>query len=154
MTLAPKLQNWNIRRSSSLGKPKYHDGTVPVFTRQLDTVQINLAKSIRDIFDRGVESVMRHNESAVGTLDLRSLVEDPLQASQEGLDDATMQRYAEMADEFAVQQEVQEQQDALDAEVSEALDSSAGDMSRMMNEYEESIKDRRFDRWLRKVRKK
>lgn len=138
----------------SLGKPKYHEGSVPVFTRQLDTVQINLAKSIRDIFDRGVESVMRHNESAVGTLDLRSLVEDPLQASQEGLDDATMQKYAEMADEFAVQQEAQEQQDELDAEVSAALNSTSDDMSRMMKEYEESIKDRRFDRWLRKIRRK
>ncbi len=138
----------------SLGKPKYHDGTVPVFTRQLDTVQINLAKSIRDIFDRGVESVMRHNESAVGTLDLHSLVVDPLQASQEGLDDATMQKYAEMADEFAVQQELQEQQDELDAEVSAALNSSSEDMTRMMKEYEASIKDKRFDRWLRKSRKK
>lgn len=138
----------------SLGRPKYHDGTVPVFTRQLDTVQINLAKSIRDIFDRGVESVMRHNESAVGTLDLHSLVVDPLQASQEGLDDATMQKYAEMADEFAVQQELQEQQDELDAEVSAALNSTSEDMTRMMKEYEASIKDRRFDRWLRKSRKK
>lgn len=138
----------------SLGKPKYRDGNVPVFTRQLDTVQINLAKSILDIFDKGVESVMRHNESAVGTLDLRSLVVDPLQASQEGLDDATMQKYAEMADEFAVQQELQEQEAELDAEVEEALRSSSEDMSRMMKAYEESIKDRRFDRWLRKVRGK
>ena len=97
---------------------------------------------------------MRHNESAVETLDLRSLVVDPLQASQDGLDDATMQKYAEMADEFAVQQELQEQEAELDAEVEEALRSSSEDMSRMMKAYEESIKDRRFDRWLRKVRGK
>ena len=139
----------------SLGRPKYRDGSVPVFTRQLDTVQINLANSIQNIFERGVESVMRHNESAVETLDLHSLIVDPVQdqASEDGMDDAMMQKYAEMADEFAVQQELQEQEEQLEAEVNAALESSSLDMSRMMKEYEASIGDRRFDRWLKKLRK-
>lgn len=140
----------------SLGRPKYHDGSVPVFTRQLDTVQINLANSIRNIFERGVESVMRHNESAVETLDLHSLVVDPLESrpSEEPADDAMMRKYAEMADEYIVEQELQAQQEQLDAEVNAALEASSLDMSRMMKEYEESIADRRFTRWLRKIRKK
>ncbi len=140
----------------SLGRPKYHDGSVPVFTRQLDTVQINLANSIRNIFERGVESVMRHNESSVETLELHGMVEDPLPSrlSDELADDAMAQKYAEMSDEYIVQQELQAQQEQLDAEVNAALEASLPDMSRVMREYEDSIGDRRFTRWLRNLRKK
>lgn len=45
----------------SLGKPKYVDGSVPVFTQELDDVQVNMVKSILDIFNIGMNDVRRYN---------------------------------------------------------------------------------------------
>lgn len=48
----------------SLMKPQYHSTKIPVFTEQVDNMQINLLSSIRNIFSRGVESAMRENVRA------------------------------------------------------------------------------------------
>lgn len=45
----------------AVGKARYTDTRVPVFTRQLDTVQVNLVNSIRNIFDIGVDRAVAAN---------------------------------------------------------------------------------------------
>lgn len=45
-----------------IGKPKYRNTDVPVFTTVIDQTRINLAESIRGIFEKGVEIAVRENE--------------------------------------------------------------------------------------------
>lgn len=45
-----------------VGKPKYKSANVPVFTTVIDQTRINLATSIRNIFEKGVEAAVQENE--------------------------------------------------------------------------------------------
>ncbi len=45
-----------------IGKPKYKSANVPVFTTVIDQTRINLATSIRNIFEKGVEAAVQENE--------------------------------------------------------------------------------------------
>ena len=59
----------------SLGKARYKNVNVPVFTKQLDTVKYNLVGSIHNIFEVGVDRAVEANRS-------QSLVEDKKAAEQ------------------------------------------------------------------------
>ena len=45
-----------------IGKPKYKNTQVPVFTEVIDRTRLNLAESIKGIFEKGVEAAVRENE--------------------------------------------------------------------------------------------
>lgn len=45
-----------------IGKPKYKNTKVPVFTEVIDQTRINLAESIKGIFEKGVDAAVRENE--------------------------------------------------------------------------------------------
>ncbi len=45
-----------------IGRPKYKNEKVPVFTAVIDETRINLAESIRGIFEKGVEAAVQENE--------------------------------------------------------------------------------------------
>lgn len=45
-----------------IGKPKYKSANVPVFTTVIDQTRLNLATSIRDIFEKGVDAAVKENE--------------------------------------------------------------------------------------------
>ena len=44
-----------------IGKPKYKSKDVPVFSAVIDDTKVNLVKSIRNVFDKGVDAVMRES---------------------------------------------------------------------------------------------
>ena len=44
-----------------IGKAKYKNGNVPVFTAVVDQTKVNLVESIRNIFDKGVDAAVREN---------------------------------------------------------------------------------------------
>ncbi len=46
-----------------IGKPKYKNTRLPVFTAVIDQTRFNLAESIRNIFEKGVEIAIRENET-------------------------------------------------------------------------------------------
>ena len=45
-----------------IGKPKYRNTAIPVFTAEIDQTRINLAESIRNIFEKGVDMAVKENE--------------------------------------------------------------------------------------------
>ncbi len=45
-----------------IGKPKYRTAEVPAFTAVIDETRLNLAESIRNIFEKGVEIAVKENE--------------------------------------------------------------------------------------------
>ena len=54
----PDFENMKFK----IGKPKYKNTKIPVFTEVIDRTRINLAESIRGIFEKGVEAAVRENE--------------------------------------------------------------------------------------------
>ena len=52
-----------------LGKAKYKDVNVPVFTTEIKDVQRNLVGSIHSIFERGVEHAIRENATMITAVD-------------------------------------------------------------------------------------
>ena len=44
-----------------LGKPKYKSRNVPVFSAVIDDTKINLVESMRNVFDKGVDAIMRES---------------------------------------------------------------------------------------------
>ena len=57
VNLYGNFDKWKFR----IGKAKYKNTNVPVFTAVIDTVQMNLVKSIHDIFARGVDAAVKNN---------------------------------------------------------------------------------------------
>jgi hypothetical protein len=51
------FDNWKFK----IGKPKYKNAEVPAFSSVIDETKVNLVKSIKDIFRKGVDSVVRGN---------------------------------------------------------------------------------------------
>ncbi len=45
-----------------IGRPKYRNKRIPAFTTVIDQTRVNLAESIRHIFDKGVELAVKENE--------------------------------------------------------------------------------------------
>ena len=142
--------NWHF----TLGRAKYRDGRLPSYARQLDTVQINLSKSIRDIFRRGVNAAMRHNVSALSDIEQRSSLIDPVQRGDDELDEMEMDEYADMIDNFVYEQEFEDQSQAIEKEVNEALAESSVNIDDFYRQYEDSIYDRRMQRKMERARRK
>ena len=46
-----------------IGKPKYKSKDVPVFSTIIDNTKINLVESIRNVFDKGVDVIIRENSA-------------------------------------------------------------------------------------------
>ena len=46
----------------NLGRAKYKDANVPVFSSVIDETRLNLLESIRNIFSKGVDAAVRENE--------------------------------------------------------------------------------------------
>lgn len=62
-----KLDDWHF----GLTRPQYRNGTVPAFSQELDSLQINLGTSIRDIYRHGIEGVQRYNKNSMEQLERR-----------------------------------------------------------------------------------
>ena len=82
-----------------IGKPKYKNEKVPVFTAVIDETRINLAESIRNIFEKGVEAAIEENERQEAITDLRNELgyvnavdqesEEPTEEEQRQLEEGT-----------------------------------------------------------------
>lgn len=44
-----------------IGKPKYKSREVPVFSTVIDNTKINLVESMRNVFDKGVDAILRES---------------------------------------------------------------------------------------------
>ena len=62
-----KLDDWHF----GLTRAQYRNGTVPAFSQELDSLQINLGTSIRNIYRQGIEGVQRYNRNSMDQLQRR-----------------------------------------------------------------------------------
>ncbi|MBQ9548220.1 MAG: hypothetical protein IJV01_03560 [Bacteroidales bacterium] len=63
------LDKWRF----SLGRSKYRNGKVPVFTQELDAIQINILDAIKNIYNRGVENAMEQTARSQRELEKKRL---------------------------------------------------------------------------------
>jgi len=61
------FDNWKYR----LGKAKYKNENVPVFTTEINNMHLNLINSIHNIFTKGVELALQQNIAAKNDIDAR-----------------------------------------------------------------------------------
>lgn len=76
--------------SFKIGKPKYKSTNVPVFSAVIDETKVNLAESIRNIFERGVDIAVRENERQEAIEELKQKI---------GYVNAAEQQLEELSDE-------------------------------------------------------
>lgn len=65
INLSGNFDDWKYK----IGKAKYKNANVPVFTKELKDMQMNLVSSIHNIFTKGVEFVLRQNTNSVESID-------------------------------------------------------------------------------------
>ena len=68
-----------------IGKAKYKNANIPVFTAAVDEVKLNLAESIRNIFRKGVDKAVSENRRQQEINDYKKSI-DYVQAVDEQID--------------------------------------------------------------------
>ena len=131
------LDNWKF----SVGRARWRDGGVPVYTQQLDSVQVNIARGIRDIFNTGVQRVRDYN-AARPQFDF---AQDAGQLSQEE---------SEQVHDLVLAAELEEQDAALSKAVDDAIAAATKETDEMMKVYAEQIYDKKILRKMERLNKK
>ncbi len=95
-----------------IGKPKYKNTRIPVFTAVIDRTRFNLAESIRNIFEKGVELAVKENEMQSAIAEHKKDI---------GYVNAAEQKLEELSE--AEQKQIEAEQDRTDA--AEKIDSTS-----------------------------
>ena len=133
--------NWRFL----LGFAKYREGKVPVYTEQLDNMQINVLQSIRDVFNRGVDKArkqIRESGSEMYSNVAGSGQALPADGDYASLDSLSLEMAMAAADA------------ELDAEVEEALSSSIIDLDMLVRDYEATTDDKFINLRMEQLKKK
>lgn len=144
------VDDWKM----SLGRARLSGGNIPAFTAQLDTVQLNLANSIRDIYDRGVGDVVAFNRRELSGLYGRKLHLDSVSGDDEHLDAVAREGYAEMFSEIIYERELEAQTAQAIDEIDSVLESTMPDMASLMEQHEMSMFDRRLQRRIERMERR
>ena len=115
-----------------LAKARYKSANVPVFTKQLDTVQYSLLSSIHNIFEIGVEKAIAENrqqqvlEDRINAVNLHGEVVDTAGVTESVLD--TLRS----SDDFTgdIQERVASKREQLRREVLELTEKAAGELEK------------------------
>ncbi len=103
-----------------VGKAKYKNTQVPVFTKQLDTVQYSLINSIHNIFEKGVAKAIRENQEQQIVQDRMRALDYSMEAEVDTLTRAQLDSLRMMQDSLSVQEQVAAKIDTLRAQERDA----------------------------------
>lgn len=135
----------------NIGLPRYKDANIPVFTKQIDTMRINIAKTIDNVFEQSVDELRNFH------------VAEELESRQRELGyavgDAFMTGEQSAASEqLAFEYEAMLEEEELQAEVDAVLEDSFREIEDVMKDYETQVYERKIfrkmDRLARKQAKK
>lgn len=107
------LDNWHF----GLSRARYRDGAVPAYTRQLDSVGVNFAKSIKDIFRMGVDGIRNYNTRSINSID------SPMGARRKVLDEMLDTETYKQLDALELDNEIAAQE----AELRESIEAMLAD---------------------------
>lgn len=136
-----RTDNWRF----SLGRARYKDGKVPAFTAQMDSVQLNIGRSIKNIFRMGVEDAKRYNEKKVKTLSAY--------VPEAGApDESVAAEVYDAIDSLQIEQMLAEWDAEVQAEVDEVL--STLQPADLIKEYESLTYQKDIERKMKRLNKR
>lgn len=138
LNLYGTFDNWKF----SLGRAKYRDGKVPVFTQQIDTMQVNIAKSIRQIYKKGVKAALKQNNKSFDSVESykKSIGYRTPDSEMEFL---TTAEYCQI-DSIQFELEIAEIEDQIMDEVEHILDETFVSAEALAKEFDKMFFDKRL----------
>ena len=136
--------NWRFL----IGLPKYREGKVPAYTKQLDTVQINILQSIKDVFNKGIDNARKASKSSVTLAEAST-------ATDYGMDIYTQDGEVDMEklDSLSFAMALAMEEAELEAETEKALESHPLDVQSIIQEYQTTRQDAFIERRIRQLKK-
>ncbi len=142
------LDKWRF----SLGRAKYRDGKVPVFTEQIDTMQINIVESIRQIYRKGVKAALRENGRSCGAVE--KYKKSIGYTTPDGKEDLlTTAEYCQI-DSLQFEMEIAEMDEEIMAEVDRILDETFISAEALSREFDKMFFDKRLLRQQERAAKR
>lgn len=115
INLRGTFDNWGF----TLGRPKYKSTDIPLFSPEVDTLQVNLASAIKNIFQKGVDAAVREyarERLRISSMrDIYGLYEDN---EFEELSNEELDRF----DSYMLDIECEAESEAIEKEIEEMLD--------------------------------
>lgn len=136
------LDNWRF----NIGFPKYREGRVPAFSKEIESVRFNIAESIRNIFQRGVEDVKQFNREIV-----RELNQSGAHADSAIELAGTMEEYNEI-ESVAFSMDAMAWEEELASEVDAVLEASFLDTEKLLKSYQEQIYDKKTTERIKQLK--
>ena len=103
------FDDWKYR----LGKAKYKNENVPVFTTEIDNMHVNLIGSIHNIFTKGVELALQQNQDAKDEIDAKkSAMGYDATSGSENLSTEEMEQMEAARTEIEEEEKAQEEDNA------------------------------------------
>ena len=141
------LDNWRF----SLGRARYRDGKVPAFTQQMDSVQVNIGRSIRDIFKVGVDNARKYNSKNVSDISGNSGKLRPSAPMLDGTDMMSGEDFDKL-DSLLFENMLHEMDAALESEVDEIIEESFLQTQDLIKEYESLTYQKGMDRKIARLK--
>ena len=110
----PTFKAWKFR----IGKPKYRNTKIPLFNEEVDNMQLNLVSSIKNVFSKGVDRVMRESHEAQAAI-ARHKKDVSYDSGAEELLSADEQNELER---ILIEQELEEETAALNEEIDRIIE--------------------------------
>lgn len=107
------FDNWKYR----ITKPQYKSTKIPLFTDQVDALQLNLSTSIKDIFSRGVERAVKDARMAQEAITRKK---NELEYTNDEAEMLSVSEQDEL-ESFMIAQEIEEETEAINREIEELL---------------------------------
>lgn len=85
-----------------IGKAKYKNKNLPVFTAVIDETKINLIESIRNIYERGVEIAIKENEEQSAIENLKKEI-GYVNAAEQGMEELSAEEQKQLEEETEVE---------------------------------------------------
>ena len=127
--------DWNFK----LCRARYRAGNVPEFTEQIDTIQVNMVRSIRNIYTRGINEVLDWNRRSQQTLNERATQLRYSAAEDDSADADLSEDERAQLDEIQFEHDAEEQNLADLAEVDAIIEESMSHMDLLQKEFDEMM---------------
>ena len=112
INLKGNFDKWNFR----LGRAKYRSTSIPLFTPMVDTMQVNLASSIKNIFKKGAEAAIREYERDRDQISAR-IETSGIKINDDDDDDELTPEELEQIDNYRLEMECEAESEALEKEL-------------------------------------
>ena len=123
INLKGNFDNWNF----SVGKAKYKSTKIPLFTPEVDSLQVNLIASIKDIYKKGVEGALREVEQNRQRAEERRDREGIFRDDDDG-DDELTESQLEQIDSYLLDAQCEAETEELDQELDAMLEEDLNSM--------------------------